>query len=87
MRKLILTVCTIALMAGTATEAVAQRHYRHHHHWSRKAKGTAIGAGTGAIVGGVVGGGKGAVIGAAAGAGSGYLIGRHKDRKHGHVYR
>ena len=46
-----------------------------------------FGAGAGAIVGGVAGGGKGAVIGGAAGAGAGYLIGRHKDRKHGHVYR
>jgi uncharacterized protein YcfJ len=55
--------------------------------WSRKGKGTAIGAATGAVVGGVAKGGKGAIIGGAAGAGAGYLIGRHKDRKHGRVYR
>jgi uncharacterized protein YcfJ len=60
---------------------------RRHKHWSRKAKGTAIGAATGAVVGGVAKGGKGAVVGGVVGAGAGYLIGRHKDRKHGRVYR
>jgi uncharacterized protein YcfJ len=50
--------------------------------WSKKAKGAAIGAGTGAAVGAVAGKGKGAVIGGVAGAGAGYLIGRHKEKKH-----
>ena len=51
--------------------------------WSGAAKGTAIGAGTGAIVGGVVSDkhGKGAVIGGLVGAGTGYLIGKHNDKK------
>lgn len=55
--------------------------------WSKAAKGTAIGAGTGAIVGAVVSKkkGKGAIIGGVAGAGAGYIIGRREDRKDGRV--
>ena len=51
--------------------------------WSNKAKGTAIGAGAGAVTGAVVSHnkGKGAIIGGAVGAGAGYLVGRHKDKK------
>ena len=49
--------------------------------WSRKAKGAAIGGGSGAVVGGVLGGGKGAVIGAAAGVIGGGAIGRSQDKK------
>lgn len=49
--------------------------------WSRKAKGAAIGGGSGAVVGGLLGGGKGAVIGAAAGVVGGGLIGRSEDKK------
>jgi uncharacterized protein YcfJ len=55
--------------------------------WSSAAKRTAIGAGTGAVVGALVGKGKGAVIGALIGGGAGYLSGRHKDRKTGRVQR
>ncbi len=73
--------CALGLLAATPFDGNGRKR------WSRKAKGTAIGAGAGAVVGGVAGGGKGAAIGAAAGAGTGYLIGRHKDRKHGRVYR
>lgn len=55
--------------------------------WSKAAKGAAIGAGSGAVLGAVVSKkkGKGAIIGAAAGAGAGYLIGRNKDKKDGRV--
>jgi hypothetical protein len=53
--------------------------------WSRKGKGAAIGAGTGAAAGAIIAGkgdrGKGAVIGAGAGAVSGALIGRKRDKK------
>lgn len=49
--------------------------------WSRKAKGAAIGGGTGAVVGGVLGHGKGAIIGAAAGVVAGGAIGRSQDKK------
>lgn len=49
--------------------------------WSRKAKGAAIGGGSGAVVGGLVGGGKGALIGTAAGVVGGGLIGRNQDKK------
>lgn len=55
--------------------------------WSEAAKGTAIGAGAGALGGALIDKkkGRGAIIGAAAGAGTGYLIGRSKDRKSGRV--
>lgn len=55
--------------------------------WSKAAKGTAIGAGSGAIVGAVVSKkkGKGAIIGGVVGAGAGYIIGRNEDKKDGRV--
>lgn len=56
--------------------------------WSAAAKGTAIGAGVGAITGGVIGkNAKGAVIGGVVGAGTGYAIGRAEDRKSGRVQK
>src|SRR4051812_900323 len=54
--------------------------------WSKAAKGTAIGAGAGAVTGAVIGRNvKGAVIGTAVGAAGGYIIGRAQDRKDGRV--
>ncbi len=55
--------------------------------WSDAAKGTAIGAGLGALTGVLVDkkDGRGAVIGGLAGAGAGYAIGRAEDRKSGRV--
>lgn len=55
--------------------------------WSKAAKGTVIGAGSGAAVGAIVSKkkGKGAIIGGAVGAGAGYIIGRSKDKKDGRV--
>ncbi|RZK80728.1 MAG: glycine zipper 2TM domain-containing protein [Pedobacter sp.] len=55
--------------------------------WSAAAKGTAIGAGAGALTGVLVDkkDGRGAIIGGVVGAGAGYLIGRDKDRKSGRV--
>lgn len=58
--------------------------------WSDAAKGTAIGAGTGAVLGAVIAKndrGKGAVVGGVVGAGAGYIIGRHRDKKSGRVAR
>jgi uncharacterized protein YcfJ len=55
--------------------------------WSDAAKGTAIGAGAGALTGILVDkkDGRGAIIGGVVGAGTGYLIGRDRDRKSGRV--
>ena len=58
--------------------------------WSHAAKGTAVGAGTGAITGAILNKdhrGTGAIIGAAIGAGTGYVIGRATDKKTGRVAR
>lgn len=51
--------------------------------WSNRAKGAAIGAGSGAILGAVVSKNKaaGAVLGGLIGAGAGYAVGNEIDRK------
>lgn len=55
--------------------------------WSSAAKGTAIGAGVGALGGILIDkkDGRGAVIGGLVGAGAGYAIGRDRDVKSGRV--
>ncbi|KQB99029.1 YMGG-like glycine zipper-containing protein [Pedobacter sp. Hv1] len=57
--------------------------------WSDAAKGTAIGAGVGALGGILIDkkDGRGAIIGGLAGAGAGYAIGRAEDRKSGRVQK
>ena len=57
--------------------------------WSDAAKGTVIGAGSGAVIGAVVSKNKveGAIIGGVLGGGAGYAIGRSRDRKSGRVAR
>jgi Glycine zipper len=57
--------------------------------WSSAAKGTAIGAGSGAILGAVVSKKKvqGAIVGGVIGAAGGYVIGRDMDKKSGRVER
>jgi outer membrane lipoprotein SlyB len=58
--------------------------------WSHAAKGTVVGAGTGAITGAILNKdhrGTGAIIGALIGAGTGYVIGRTTDKKTGRVDR
>ena len=57
--------------------------------WSDAAKGTAIGVGTGALIGALVSKnkGKGIILGTLIGGGGGYLIGRARDRKSGRVAR
>lgn len=69
-------VLALFMLIGTAAHAQDKPKG-----WSRKAKGAAIGGGSGAVVGGLLGGGKGAVIGAAAGVVGGGLIGRSEDKK------
>ncbi len=73
-----MAMATIFLV-GSADDSMAQRRKR----LSKKSKGALIGAGAGAVVGGVTGGKKGAVIGTAAGAGGGYLYGRKRQKKTG----
>jgi hypothetical protein len=53
--------------------------------WSKAAKGTAVGAGSGAVLGAIISKnkGKGAVIGGIVGAAGGYVIGRKQDKKEG----
>ena len=56
--------------------------------WSKAAKGTAIGAGAGAVLGAVIhkkNRAVGAVIGGVIGGGGGYVIGRSMDKKDGRV--
>ncbi|WP_113661427.1 YMGG-like glycine zipper-containing protein [Pedobacter nanyangensis] len=57
--------------------------------WSDAAKGTAIGAGVGALGGILIdkNNARGAIIGGLAGAGAGYAIGRAEDRKSGRVQK
>lgn len=71
---------TTTSSAGTTTAAKKKG-------WSDAAKGTAIGAGVGALGGILIDkkDGRGAVIGGLAGAGAGYAIGRAEDRKSGRV--
>lgn len=68
--------------AGTTTTTTTKKKG-----WSDAAKGTAIGAGVGALGGILIDkkDGRGAVIGGLAGAGAGYAIGRSQDRKSGRV--
>lgn len=57
---------------------------------SHAAKGTLVGAGTGALTGAILNKdhrGTGAIIGTVIGAGAGYLIGRSTDKKTGRVDR
>jgi hypothetical protein len=66
--------------SGTAVEQPE------HTGMSSRAKGALIGAGAGAIAGGIIGKNvKGAVIGGVVGAGTGYVIGRSKDKKTGRI--
>ncbi len=79
-RLLYLTSLLVAL--SITSDSFAQTNEKKG--WSRKAKGTVIGAGAGAATGAAVSKNrsKGAVIGGVVGAGAGYAYGRHKDKKH-----
>ncbi|WP_113652716.1 YMGG-like glycine zipper-containing protein [Pedobacter namyangjuensis] len=71
--------------AGTTTTTTTTKKKG----WSDAAKGTAIGAGVGALGGVLIDkkDGRGAIIGGLAGAGAGYAIGRAEDRKSGRVQK
>ena len=76
--------------SGNSQPTTAQAPVNQDKGWSDAAKGTAIGAGSGAILGAVLdknNRAQGAVIGSAVGAGAGYIIGRHRDKKSGRVAR
>jgi len=53
--------------------------------WSKAAKGTAIGAGSGAVLGAIISKkkGTGAVVGGIIGAAGGYVLGKKQDKKDG----
>ena len=74
--KFFVFLLAIVMLAGSVAQAQDKPKG-----WSRKAKGAAIGGGSGAVVGGLLGGGKGALIGAGAGVVGGGLIGRNQDKK------
>lgn len=95
-KKLLATaVVSAGLVTGTSTPALAyyrasHSHYHHHYyHYGRHRRHmntlrrVGIGAGGGAVVGGLIGGGAGAGIGALAGGGAGYLYDRNR-KHHGH---
>ncbi|MEJ7830205.1 MAG: YMGG-like glycine zipper-containing protein [Segetibacter sp.] len=71
--------------SGTASQPTASTTPAKKKGWSKAAKGTAIGAGSGAVLGAIISKNKvkGAVIGGVLGAGGGYTIGRSKDKKDG----
>lgn len=74
----------------TTTAPVARKTTPKDKGWSHAAKGTAVGAGSGAILGAIVNKnnrGRGAIIGTVIGAGAGYVIGRSQDKKSGRVDR
>lgn len=87
MRKILAAaVVSGGLLLSAASPALAspgdQTHseYVHHKKRNKTLKRVGIGAGGGAVVGGLIGGGKGAGIGALAGGGTGYLYNRHRNR-------
>jgi len=76
MRKLIIAMVAVVAVSGCSTTE----------------QDVGVGAGVGAIAGGIIGGGKGALIGAAVGAGSGLLVRnlrngycQYRDNR-GHLY-
>ena len=75
--------------SGTPRPGTTTAPVRRDKGWSSAAKGTTIGAGSGAILGAVVSKNKvqGAIIGGVIGAAGGYVIGRDIDRKSGRVAR
>ncbi|MEO6539531.1 MAG: YMGG-like glycine zipper-containing protein [Ferruginibacter sp.] len=76
--------------SGTSTTTNASYPQARDKGWSHAAKATAIGGGSGAILGAVLNKNNrvgGAIVGSVIGAGTGYMIGRSKDRKTGRVAR
>jgi outer membrane protein OmpA-like peptidoglycan-associated protein len=82
MRRLIVVVLLVAVIVGSAGCAS----------WSRKEKGTAIGAGAGAVLGGAIGKASGntavgAILGAAIGGAAGAYIGNYMDDQAAEIER
>ncbi len=77
------TSVTNNLPAPTVSAPTSQAAIPAKKGWSDAAKGTAIGAGGGAIAGALIDKrhGQGAIIGGLVGAGAGFLFGRSKDKK------
>lgn len=79
-----------AAAANNTSTTVATTPVKKDKGLSHAAKGTIVGAGTGAITGAILNKdhrGTGAIIGTVIGAGAGYLIGRSTDKKTGRVAR
>jgi hypothetical protein len=99
MRKLLIVLMSLVLLAATAMPGLARTRHRRHRHtvyysystkrtfWQkhRDKLTTAMGAAGGAIIGGVAGGGKGAAIGTLAG-GTGAAVYTYKVRKRNRRY-
>lgn len=64
MHKIVLSIAICGLMVAGCTTTE-----------QRVAGTAAVGAGTGAIIGGLAGGGRGALVGAAVGGGTGAVVG------------
>lgn len=94
MKKLLIVLMSLVLLAATAMPGLAQTRHRRHRRtayysytpkrtfWQkhRDKLTTAMGAAGGAIIGGIAGGGRGAAIGTLAGAGGAALY-TYKIRK------
>lgn len=75
---------------SSGTNTTSNASYPQDKGWSHAAKGTAVGGGSGAILGAVLNKNNrvgGAIVGSVIGAGAGYVIGRSVDKKTGRVAR
>ncbi len=91
MKKLLLSaVLSTGMLFSVATPGVAGQPYNNHHtqtyyyyhHRTHTKRNVAIGAGGGALVGGLAGGAGGAVVGGVLGGGAGYAYSRWKHHHH-----
>lgn len=78
-----LTLAVIMMTGSIAADAQYSSKNVTRQVWSQRAKGAAIGAGSGAVIGALVNRNDraaGAAIGTVVGAGLGYLVGQREDR-------
>lgn len=86
MKRIIAALGLTAMMSLGVTAANAQGYYTQtttRPAWSQRATGAVVGAGSGAVIGGIVNRNNpaaGAAIGSLIGAAAGYLVGQHEDR-------